>query len=223
MKKTILVTILVAVMLLAAVSTVNAATVSISDKTVKEGDTVTVTVKTDKDIKSSSLNVNYDASKFEYVSASTGDLGNAMINSKLENTVRISVADPANTTKTITVTFRAKKDVASDENVEFSVTNYVNNENEELTASVVSVKVIEAEEQEKPGDNTEKPGDNTQVPDDNTQKPGDNTQKPGDNKPTDINGKPIEDHPQTGAPLYIGAVAVIVMALGTMLVVKKSK
>ena len=39
MKKTILVTILVAVMLLAAVSTVNAATVSVSDKTVKEGGT----------------------------------------------------------------------------------------------------------------------------------------------------------------------------------------
>ena len=58
MKKTILVTILVAVMLLAAVSTVNAATVSISDKTVKEGDSITIVVNKQPRKSTVTVNVN---------------------------------------------------------------------------------------------------------------------------------------------------------------------
>lgn len=216
MKKTILVTILVAVMLLAAISSVYAAEVKVSDTTVKKGEEVTVTVKANEARTGIQFTVSYDKSEFEYVdgSASAGSLN---IEEDVEGTgVVMAYSMGSATTDTVTLKFKALKDVDA---AKISVSNFVSGDEQVANVGTVTVKVETPAEE--PGDNnTEEPGDN------NTEEPGDNnTEKPGNNNnnPTDINGKPINKHPQTGTPLYIGAIAVIVMALGTMFVVKKSK
>lgn len=207
MKKTILVTILVVAMLLATIGSVNAASVTPENVTVKTGETVTVTVKPEKTGEGIQFNVEFDATalKFEGATSSKGVTvkpGNGVANG---NGVILAadLAGEGNVPESVVMTFTALKDI---EATEVKVTDFVSGDEEVAEAGKVTVKVEKVDDTKDP----DKKPDDTKKPDNTT-------------KPTDINGKPIEEQPQMGAPIYMVAIAVIVIAAGAVLAVRKNK
>lgn len=204
MKKSILVAILVAVMLIATIGSVNAGTVT-APKTAKAGDTVTVSLNVDTAMTNGDITMTYDATKLAYKSTVAGTNMMAQTNSDVAGELIISVAGGDNTTKKIDVVFTAKEDLKSgDANV--TVTAFDVNTKETLKNTSVTVAMTAKEQ--KPDDSNN--GNN-----------GNNGNKP--NKPVDVNGNVIEEHPKTGTPVYIAVVAVIVIAAGAVLAIRKNK
>lgn len=205
MKKTILVAILVAVMLIATIGSVNAANVTADKTTVKAGETVKVTVKPSAARDGVQFDVTYNATELQYVKTNTPAGMNLMDEvSGGTGTVMVYSMD-GTTTDSVVMEFKALKDV---EATEIKVTGFVSGEENVAEAGKVTLKVEKVDD----------PTDPT-----NPDKPTDPTKPTNPDKPTDINGKPITEHPQTGAPVYVAVVAVMVIAAGAVLAVRKNK
>ena len=214
MKKTILGIILTVALLVAMVGNVNAASVSANKTTVKAGEKVVVTISTEEEIKNADFSVKYDKAKFKYVETTTtlttevtdNDMKDAEGNPTGE--VYLSMSSAKNTTKAISVTFEALKDVKDGE-AQFSVEGYNDTNKEELTTSSVKVNV-EAVKQDDPSKEDPK--------DDPKEDPKDESK----DTPTKVEDKNDVNYKQTGAPVYAGIIAVIVVA-GAVLLIRKAK
>ena len=122
MKKTILVTILVAVMLLAAIGSVNAASVTADKTTIKAGETVKIAVKPSEARDGVQFDVSYNADELQYVGTEK-PAGMEVMDEVANGTGRVMVYSMnGTTTDTVVMTFKALKDV---ETTEFKVTGFV--------------------------------------------------------------------------------------------------
>ena len=204
MKKSILVAILVAVMLLAAVGSVNAATVTANKTTIKAGEQVKITVAPSEARDGVQFDVEYKADELKYIGTDK-PTGMEVMDEVTGGTGRVMVYSMnGTTTNAVVMTFEALKDV---EATDVKVTGFVSGAEEVAEVGKVTLTV-------------EKKADDTKDP---VQKPDDTKKPTNPEKPTDINGKPITTHPQTGTPIYIVAVAVIVIAAGAVLAMRRSK
>lgn len=211
MKKTLFKTTILAIILVAAIlgTTVNAGSVT-APETIKAGATFTVKINVDTAMTNADATVTYDATKLEYVKESA-TAGSLLIteNAETAGEIILSMAGGTKTAKTVELTFKAKEDIKGDAAVE--VTSFAANTNETLANTSVTIKA--AEEAKDPEKDPEK--DPVKDPD---KKP---TNPSGDKVGTD--GKPITKLPQTGAPIFAGAIALVVLTAGAIVLVKRVK
>ncbi len=152
MKKTILGVITIVMLLTMMLSTsVNAATLSASETTLKKDSIVEVEVKTEEAVKVMEFKLKFDDTKFKYVETVT-DLGMVSANQS-GDTVTISAMDMSKTATTVTLKFKALEDV---ESTVFSISDELfsvdgMNESEEVVTNP-SVEVKVEEEPETPVD-----------------------------------------------------------------------
>lgn len=208
MKKTLFKTTILAIILVAAIlgTTVNAGSVT-APETVKAGEEVTVNINVDTAMENADITMTYDATKLEYKdkSATAGENMFVQVNADEAGKLIIAVAGGDNTTKTVSVTFIAKEDITGDAAV--AVTSFEANTNETLANTTVTIKA--AEEAKDPVKDPDKEPD---------KKPTDDNKKP-----TGTDGKPITKLPQTGAPVFAGAIALVVLTAGAIVLVKRAK
>ena len=233
MKKTILGVAILAMVLIVMIGSVNAASVTANNKEVKKGEMVTVSVNTGKPVMAIEFELKYDAEKFEYVGASAGSLGtpSVTVNNGVA-TVAIAASDGKSTTSSVTLNFKAKE---TTEGKSFTVSNLITDvTSETITNATTTVKIVEdtTEKPEEPTtpsnpDTTEKPEEPTTPSNPDTPSTEEkqetttiNSQKA--NEKVGTNGEVIKKLPQTGTPVFIGAVALIAIA-GVVLVVRKTK
>lgn len=209
MKKTLFKTTILAIILVAAIlgTTVNAGSVT-APETVKAGEEVTVNINVETAIENADVTMEYDASKLTYKGTSAGANMLVQVNADEAGKLIIAVAGGDNTTKTVSVTFTANKDFTGDAGVK--VTSFEANTNETLANTSVTVKA--AEETKDPSKDPDK--DPVKDPDKKPEKP---------TNPTGTDGKPITKLPQTGAPVFVGAIALVVATLGAIVLVKRVK
>lgn len=183
---------LVAIMLLLAVAfpiVSNAATLEASEKNMKVGEIVYVTVKTEKSLESIQFDLKFDNTKYKFIEPKNqiledNDLDSAMAHQVLEDTVRVSAVDTnLETTKEVVLEFEAIKTGTP---TPFSITGVVElgengeaNATEKLDSLSVSVKKING---------------NDVVTDDNKK----------DDTYLDDNGNPIPELPKTAAKESVG-------------------
>lgn len=209
MKKSLLKTTILAIILVAAIlgTTVNAGSVT-APETVKAGEEVSVNINVETAIENADVTMEYDASKLTYKGTSAGANMLVQVNADEAGKLIIAVAGGDNTTKTVSVTFTANKDFTGDAGVK--VTSFEANTNETLANTSVTVKA--AEETKDPSKDPNK--DPVKDPDKKPEKP---------TNPTGTDGKPITKLPQTGAPVFVGAIALVVATLGAIVLVKRVK
>lgn len=209
MKKSLLKTTILAIILVAAIlgTTVNAGSVT-APETVKAGEEVTVNINVETAIENADVTMEYDASKLTYKGTSAGANMLVQVNADEAGKLIIAVAGGDNTTKTVSVTFTANKDFTGDAGVK--VTSFEANTNETLANTSVTVKA--AEETKDPSKDPNK--DPVKDPDKKPEKP---------TNPTGTDGKPITKLPQTGTPVFVGAIALVVATLGAIVLVKRAK
>lgn len=220
MKKTLLVTILVAVMLLAAIGSVNAVSVTPENKTVKAGETLTVVVDAEKLAEGISFDVDFNT-EYLRLEGATAEGMSVIVADSVATTGKgtIAVFDAAGKAKAeeVTLTFTALKDTT--EASAITITNM--DVDGEVTAAVGSTEVTVNKVEEQDPNEGKDPVD-PEKPDEG--KDPVNPEKPNNgNKPTDVHGNEITQSPQMGTPLYIVAIAVIVIAAGAIFVVRKNK
>ena len=212
---------MVTVLLMMLVSSVNAATMTADKTEMQKGDEVTLTVTLEEPAQSVQFDVEFDASKYEYVEDSgKSDLqftGSSLIS---DNVVRVSgFAFDDESTTTITLTFKA---LENGEELPFTIsgTEFVGVDGVEMEGNLdnTSISTTIADPAEEPGDideptDPENPG-NVDEPT-NPEKPSD-TEEPSDNdnEYVDENGNPITKLPQTGSvvPAIIAGIAILVVA-----------
>ena len=161
---------MVTVLLMMLVSSVNAAEFTADKTEMKKGDEVTLTVTLEDPAQSVQFDVEFDASKYEYVkdSAKT-DLVFTGSNLIKDNVVRVSAfANGDETTTTVTLTFKA---LENGEELPFTIsgTEFVGVDGVEMegsldNSSITTTIADPVEEPEEPGDvdeptNPEEPGD----------------------------------------------------------------
>ena len=204
MKKTLFKTTILAIILVAAIlgTTVNAGSVT-APETVKAGEEVTVNINVDTAIENADITMEYDASKLAYKGTNAGANMLVQVNADEAGKLIIAVAGGDNTTKTISVTFTSNKDFTGDAGVK--VTSFEANTNETLANTEVIVK---AEEIKTP---------------DEDKKPEDDKKPTKPTTPTGTDGKPITKLPQTGTPVFAGAIALVVVTLGAIVLVKRAR
>lgn len=213
MKKTLFKTTILAIILVAAIlgTTVNAGSVT-APETVKAGEEVIVNINVDTAIENADITMEYDASKLAYKGTNAGANMLVQVNADEAGKLVIAVAGGDNTTKTISVTFTASKDFTGEAGIK--VASFEANTNETLTNTQVTVK---AEEIKTPDDD-KKPGEDEKDP---SKDPDKKPTKP--TTPTGTDGKPITKLPQTGAPVFAGAIALVVLTAGAIILVKRVK
>lgn len=219
MKKTIVGVAILAIALIVMMGSVNAASVAVDKAEVKKGDIVTVHINVDKQVNGIQFNVSYNASKFEYIGANTGDL--AAEENATRGLVKIVASSGSKTSNIATLQFKALEDT---EGEDFVVSNF-KAEGEALNNSSVTVKVSTGVEEQPttPGNKEEKPADTITTPKtDAKQTTGTATQTQKASEKVGTNGKVITKLPQTGTPIFIG-VAILIVVAGAVLVVKKAK
>lgn len=144
---------IIAVMLLLAVIfplSANAATLKVSEETMKVGDKVTVTVTLDKDAESIQFDLKFDNTKYKFLEPKNQDLNENALNSAMahavsSDTVRVSAVDTTGNkaTKTVDLEFEA---IADGTSVPFSITGEpeiidVNGNNIAIAENMTSLKV----------------------------------------------------------------------------------
>lgn len=204
MKKTLFKTTILAIILVAAIlgTTVNAGSVT-APETVKAGEEVTININVDTAMENADITMEYDASKLAYKGISAGANMLVQVNADEAGKLIIAVAGGDNTTKTVSITFTASKDFTGDAGVK--VTSFEANTNETLANTEVIVK---AEEIKTP---------------DEDKKPEDDKKPTKPTNPTGTDGKPITKLPQTGTPVFAGAIALVVVTLGAIVLVKRAR
>ena len=211
---------MVTVLLMMLVSSVNAAEFTADKTEMKKGDEITLTVTLEEPAQSVQFDVEFDASKYEYVkdSAKT-DLVFTGSNLIKDNVVRVSAfANGDETTTTVTLTFKA---LENGEELPFTIsgTEFVGVDGVEMegsldNSSITTTIADPVEEPEEPGDvdeptNPEEPGDVDEPT--NPEKPSDDN---NDSDYVDEDGNPITKLPQTGSvvPAIISGVAILLVA-----------
>lgn len=213
MKKTIITIAILATMVVALfATTVNAASIK-AEGTIKEGTTgtVTVTIKTNEKVNGAVFKLNYDAEKFDYVKDSENGGTLPVVATDTGSYVKVVAVDAlgkAEPTDTLTFQFTAKNTLKEGDKADFTITETEFDPEEDVTVDTATITVAKAD--------TTKPTEPTNP-----------TDPTNPSKPTtpdkDTNGKPIEgDLPQAGVPMFVGAIALIVVA-GAVLVVRKRK
>lgn len=217
MKKTILGVAVLAIVLIMMIGSVNAASISLTPNNteIKKGETVRVTVSVDP-TSAIQFDLSYDNSKFEFIGASAGTLGD---DAGAENSGVVSVAsfalDGKTKTETATVDFKAIATTDAGE-VAFTIDGLVTESMETVAEPTIKVTVVEPTTE---NPNPENPNPvNPEVPGTNEGNDGTNSEIIG------TNGQVINKLPNTGTPIFIGALAIIVVASVTLaLVIKKAK
>lgn len=218
MKKTIVGVAILAIALIVMMGSVNAASVTVDKTEVKKGDIVTISINIDKQVNGIQFNVSYNPNNFEYIGTDTGAL--APEENASNGLVKVVASSGSKTANKATLTFKALADTQGED---FVVSNF-KAEGEALNNNSVKVKVSTTpvvEEPTTPDNEGNKPVEGTTTPvTDKKAQTVETTQKAGEKVGT--NGKVITKLPQTGTPVFIGAIALIVVA-GVVLVVKKAK
>lgn len=218
MKKTIVGVAILAIALIVMMGSVNAASVTVDKTEVKKGDIVTISINIDKQVNGIQFNVSYNPNNFEYIGTDTGAL--APEENASNGLVKVVASSGSKTANKATLTFKALADTQGED---FVVSNF-KAEGEALNNNSVKVKVSTTpvvEEPTTPDNEGNKPVEGTTTPvTDKKPQTVETTQKAGEKVGT--NGKVITKLPQTGTPVFIGAIALIVVA-GVVLVVKKAK
>lgn len=227
MKKSIMGVAIIAIILISMMmGSVNAASVTASNTEVKKGDIVTVSVKLDDAAKAVQFVLNYDATKFEYVEKSaTTTLGTPTINTKTAGVINLAATNPQETTNEVTLKFKALENT---DGASFTVSNFKTNKSEVLANTSVSVKVIEETPVEPEQPTTPEEPTTPEQPttpekpttSEETKKPAANVNTDNANEKVGTNGQVIKKLPQTGAPIFMGAAAIIVVA-GIAVAVKR--
>lgn len=214
MKKTLTILTIIAIALVAMMSSVNAATFTASPaETTKlsAGDTVTVTLGT-----TGASGIQFDLAYpagFEYVKAEGASICEVNTDTAGQLTVLNFGSDK------VVITFKATQEMTADKEAlvkEFTVSNYQASDVEETTTSGVAKVTINPVANPDPspsGDPDPKPSP-SEVP-----SPSPSSETEGDGV-EGTNGDELNELPKTGAPVYVGAIAVIVLA-GAVLVVRK--
>ena len=226
MKKTLTILTILAVMLVAMMGSVFAASATVepaSTTKITAGQQIKVTVNSGEG-KGVQYNFAYDSAKFTFKEQETRDANPAItaINTQTEGKL---VVVALSTTQTLI--FTAKVDVevpAGEEAVTFPFTAtdiHVAGTTERPTAeATLTVNPVPVEPTEEPSnDPTQKPGTTTPAGDNKGETDNKGTSTEGEEK-IGTNGEAIKKLPQTGAPLYIGAIALVVVA-GAVLAVRK--
>ena len=210
---------MVTVLLMMLVSSVNAAEFTADKTEMQKGDEVTLTVTLEEAAQSVQFDVEFDASKYEYVENSAkSDLVATASNELVEGVVRVSGFAMGNeTTTTVTLTFKA---IENGENLPFSIsgTEFISSEGERMDDAFANATITTtiAEATEEPTE-PEEPT-NPETPEDPDEPTDPETpEDPSDNNGgeyVDENGNPITKLPQTGSvvPAIIAGVAILVVA-----------
>lgn len=226
MKKVLSGIVAIVVLLFVATSSVNAASV-VADKTeVNKGDKVVVSVNLEQESRNIDVKLNYDSSKFEYVSDSaTSSLGSLTVNDKNPGKIIVSGSNASQSTKQVSFTFVAKENTDA---ATFTASGLVTESDEELTNDSVSVKVVEKAEEATTPSKEEPAKQDVNNENDKTAK-NTETAKATNNAKTetkkaekvDTNGKKITKLPQTGVPyIVIGSIALI--AVISSIIIKRN-
>lgn len=224
MKKSILGIVIIAMVVVAMmIGNVNAANLAVNNAEVKKGDVVTVSVNTEEASQAVEFVLNYDATKFEYVADSAAStLGTPVVNANEAGVIRLVVTDPIKTTNAVTLQFKAIEDT---EGAVFTASNFSTDKDEELTSATATVKVVTETpvEPENPGEDTSTEPTTPETPatDNNDEGTTTNNNTNADEK-VGTNGQVITKLPQTGTPVFMGAVVVIALA-GIALVIRKNR
>ena len=209
MKKSLTILTIAILAIVAFASCVNAASVTTSATQVKVGDTVTVTVKTENQVTAMEFEVAYDASKYEYVSASGAF--EKIDEDKITGKVFVQAYNAEKTSDSVTLTFKA---LAATEGTgeTFTVNDFkiVGAAQEALSNNPATV-VVEAAKGDDEGDNTQ-----------GGSQGGDNETEKNYETKKDKNGNDINELPKTGTPIFAGAIALIAIS-GAVLVIKNRK
>ena len=220
----ILVTLIIMIGIMA--SQVNAADISASAAEVNVGDEITVTVTLKEATQAIDLELTYNASNFEYVKKSvTSGLDSLTTNDTVPGTVKISGADPYNSTTYVEYTFKAIAKTEADPG-DFVASGLYTESEEALDVNTVSVTVTEKADEPT---NPEEPGEDVNTPDTNV--PGETTDdgqtgsETNSNSPkVDEDGNVITKLPQTGVTVFqIAGIAAVVIIAGVLAVRKLRK
>lgn len=219
MKKSLVKTTILAIILVAAIlgTTVNAGSVT-APETKEAGKEVTVDIALNSAAEYNDTVLEFNNKQLTYksvaISEGSGSVDAGIISTSGDTTtLKVSAASSGSTITKVSVTFTIAEGATG--NIEVKVISNENNTNEALTNSTVTVKV--AEETKDPEKDPEK--DPSKDPEkDPDKKP---TNPSGDKVGTD--GKPITKLPQTGAPIFAGAIALVVLTAGAIVLVKRAK
>ena len=208
MKKTLTILTIAILAILAFTSCVNAASVTASATEAKQGDTVTVSVKTDASLMGVQYDLKYDTTRFKFEADKIPGTVKAHDNG---GTITYSyVGETTTTSPALTFTVLADAPVGNGD-FQISGTEFsdVNGElvKEDVTAPSTVVKIVESTSLE-----PTKPEDQSTT----------ETPEKKDNGIVGTNGKTIKELPKTGTPIFVGAIVLIVIA-GAVLVVKNRK
>jgi len=149
MKKTILVTILVAIMLIATIGSVNAANVNADKTTIKAGETVKIIVKPSEARDGVQFDVAYNAEELQYVGTDK-PTGMDVMAEVANGTGRVMVYSMnGTTTDSVVMTFKALKDVDA---TEVKVTGFVSGTEQVAEAGKVTLKIEKVDDVKDPED-----------------------------------------------------------------------
>ena len=219
MKKTLTILAIVVVALVAMMSSVNAASVNVQPtnvQIVKAGEEVTVTVGFAA-CKGITFDLTYDSDNFEYKSS------NARVNAETAGKLTAGNIDAGGNLTSVTFKFKALKDITATPKA-FSATNMKLSGGTDDSTAAGSL-VITPATTEPTTEPTDKPttGGETTKPGDTTGKPAASTESPATSEEETVvgtNGKAITKLPQTGAPVFIGVIA-LVAVVGAVFAIRK--
>ena len=204
MKKSLTILTIAILAIVAFASCVNAASVSATPAQAKQGDTVSVSVKTEATLMGVQYDLKYDTTRFKFESDKLPAGVQAFDNG---GTITYSYVGAETTTSpALTFTVLTNAPVGNGDFVvsspEFTDKNGELVKEDVTTPSTV-VEIVEAK--------TEEPTN-----------PGNTTPEPGDENVLGTDGKPVTELPKTGTPIFVGAIALIVVA-GAVLVIRNRK
>ena len=191
---------------------VNAASVTVSPTNVQKveaGETVSVTVNFAA-CKGYTFDLTYDSASFTYVSATKG----ASVNDEVPGTLSIGQIDASGSLTSVQITFRTLK--AIDATQAFSVSK-LKLSGATDDATVNGSLVVTPEEPGTPPSGGEQGGEKTPGAGSGNADSGSST-----SGKVDKNGNEITEIPNAGAPIFVGAVAIILVA-GAVLVIRNRK
>ena len=216
MKKTLTILTIAILAILAFTSCVNAASIVTSAEKVDTEKPVTVTVKFDNPVRAVELNLKYDTNLFTYVSSDLGALGGSAkdLGGGVLRVAKFG-QDGASTSE-IKFNFTAKTSAGTG-NFEIEPDTLITDTNDAVPAAATVAIVAPT-----PGGNPTTPTDPTTPTNPTTPKDNEEEKQPESETPVDKNGNPIKGLPNAGAPVFVGAIALIFIA-GTVLVIRNRK
>lgn len=235
MKKQLLAIAMVTMLLVATlISTVSATSITASAPAaeIKKGDKVIVTVNTDAALASGKVKVKYDTSKFSIEKADIKCDGNASVTPNVKTADGEAIAvlvkmdgEEGATTKNVTFTFTALADMKAEE-ANFELTEFSGSKTASLDDFTVKTATAAVKEPTPTTTPTQKPSTTpTKEPSKAPSKTPSTTPTKAPSTTTTPTKAPTttpDGLAQTGAPLYVVGIAVVLVA-ALVLMVKKAK